>query len=83
MQNQEKRKIYKADLYYTGHGTHKFHCLFTGDWDEIDLITAVDNRVFDDPKEEDLKISHYGGVVKNYRVNGDGTQEAEVYVYYD
>lgn len=79
----KNRKIIRADLFFSQCGTHKYHCLWTGDWEEIDLITAIDNRKFDNPTEEDLTISHFGGRIENYRVNQDGTQEGVVCVYYD
>ena len=77
------RKIYSAHRYQSGCGTHKYHVLFTGDWDMTDLITAIDNGVYDNPTEEELQISHYGGRIEDYKVNADGTQEANVMVYYD
>lgn len=73
------RKILKADRFQTGYGTHKYVVEYEGKWGDMELITAIDNKKWDNPTEEDLRISHFGGCVK--RCSDDKT--AIVHVYYD
>ena len=56
----------------TGHGTHKYKCVWTGDWTAAELVNYVDGS-----------IGNYGGRIDNYRRNEDGTQSGIICVYYD
>lgn len=73
------RKILSANRFATGYGTHKYDVKYEGEWSDMDLITAIDNRKWDNPTEEDLSIGHFGGFVKR---TSDDTS-AIVHVYYD
>lgn len=74
------KKILEAHKFATGYGTDKYLVEYEGDWTDLELITAVDNRCYNNPTEEELKrINHYGGYVNRY---SDG-MKAEVGVYYD
>lgn len=77
------REIINSDKYATGYGTHKYIIEYTGDWEDMELITALDNRKYKNPSPEDLTISHYGGYVKNKVDLGNGIKRAYVGVYYD
>lgn len=72
------REILKANMFQTGHGTHKYDAEYKGEWEDWELITAIDNRKWINPTEEDLRIGHYGGYVRRY-----GENQAIVHVYYD
>lgn len=73
------RKILGANCYASGYGTHKYTVKYEGEWSDMDLITAVDNRKYDNPTEEDLTVRHFGGWVNR---NSDD-KYAIVHVYYD
>lgn len=77
-----ERKILAARMIATGYGTHKYDVKYQGEWEDMDLVTAIDNRVYDNPTPEQLSISHYGGYVKKI-YEQDGITRAEVGVYYD
>ena len=77
------RRILKADMFDTGAGTHKFRCEWEGEWDGTDLITAIDNKKWDNPTPEDLNIRHYGGRIEHLRQLPNGNYTATVCVYYD
>ena len=78
-----ERHILNADLFTTGYGTHKYNVSFTGEWSDLDLITAVDKQLYNNPSEEQLKnYSHYGGNVKREK-ESNGVITAIVEVYYD
>lgn len=77
------RQILSADCYASGNGTHRYKVTYTGDWQNWELITAVDNQHWDNPTMNDLCIGHYGGYVNDVHENEDGTKTARVGVYYD
>ena len=77
------RHILSADLFNSGFGTHHYKVSYTGEWEDLDLITAVDKGLYDNPTEEQLSTyGHYGGYVSE-KTTKDGVTAAEVGVYYD
>lgn len=81
----DEKKIIDMHLVTSGCGTHKFYVEWTGEWEEIDLITAVDNRIVGRvPTDEDLKRAcHFGGRIEDYKVRANGVQTGIVCVYFD
>lgn len=77
--SSKERRITQAQLYKSGHGTHYYKVKYEGEWEDIELITAIDNRTYENPTYEELsRISHYGGYVQKLNKG-----EALVEVYYD
>lgn len=76
------RKILTAVRFQSGYGTHKYDVKYTGEWSENELINAIDNGVYENPTDEELRCNNYGGYVKEI-YKRDGVTRAEVGVYYD
>lgn len=76
------RKILVANLFKTGYGTHHYDVKYKGEWDDEELITAIDNKAYDNPTAEQLVPCHFGGYVEKHYSN-EGITRATVGVYYD
>lgn len=76
------RQIINARLIRSKYTVKEYLVEYEGDWLKSDLITAVDNGVWINPKKKDLKIHHYGGYVEQVGAKAfDGTITALVGVY--
>lgn len=79
------RRVLVANQTSMGYGTKRYDVKYYGEWEEEELISAVDNGIFHIPTDEDLIPRHFGGYVHNYySENKDSNiKRAEVAVYYD
>ncbi len=77
------RKILVANLISNKNSIKKYDVEYTGEWEDWELITAIDNGVYDNPDKESLKICHYGGTVINLSSEVPDTKKALVSVYID
>lgn len=78
------RQLLAMNLYETGAGTHKYDVKYTGEWKDLELVNAVDNRCTKkNPTKEDLYCSNFGGVVYKVHSSDENVSRALVYVYYD
>ncbi|MCD7779634.1 MAG: hypothetical protein LUH05_03050 [Candidatus Gastranaerophilales bacterium] len=76
------RKILACHCYKTGYGTHYYDIKYKGIWSDDELINAIDNKVYDNPRPEQLICNNYGGFVDVVYCD-DNITRANVGVYYD
>ena len=77
------KQLLARKLLKTGYGTHTYDVKYKGEWEEQELINAVDNACYkENPTEADLYCLNYGGAVTPIHNTGE-IKRAEVRVYYD
>lgn len=77
------RKILTYRQYKSGEGTHHYDVKYTGEWEDWELINAVDTGKTDNPTREELTGNfNYGGYVERIYETED-VKRARVGVYYD
>lgn len=80
---EKPRKIFEANLVSNKNNVKKYVVEYTGEWEDWELITAVDNKLYDNPSKEILKINHYGGKVLNLPSEAPNIKNALVSIYID